>query len=222
MEDTEHINFINKNPNNKSKPSFKKYCQYCHRTNHSISSCYIKKEMMNIIKTDIQNQNHHNKPLFNILKENQIKTIIKKHSIITIMKEIAIEAIPMEDQDKILEIIQEITEVIQDQIQDPDILNIQIDLIVHTNLDQDMIIIKIRTDIIDKIIIPNLHIEIIIPIITLSLRIETTPDKDSDQDHKHQTQTLTDIIIHIDHLQNQDLIITDQDHHHLQDKILKE
>ena len=50
MEDTEHINFINKNPNNNCKPSFKKYCQYCHRTNHSISSCYIKK------RDDEQNQ----------------------------------------------------------------------------------------------------------------------------------------------------------------------
>ena len=50
IEDTEHINFINRNPNNKSKPAFKKYCQYCHKTNHSISSCFTKKEMMNIIK----------------------------------------------------------------------------------------------------------------------------------------------------------------------------
>ena len=44
IEDTEHINFINKNPNNKSKPSFKKYCQYCHKTNHSISSCFTKEK----------------------------------------------------------------------------------------------------------------------------------------------------------------------------------
>ena len=29
-------------PNNKDKPAFKKYCSYCHRTNHSISAC-IKK-----------------------------------------------------------------------------------------------------------------------------------------------------------------------------------
>ena len=40
MEDTEHINFINKYPNKKIKSSFKKYCQYCHTTNHTISSCY--------------------------------------------------------------------------------------------------------------------------------------------------------------------------------------
>ena len=95
IEDTEHINFVNRNPNNKSKPSFKKYCQYCHKTNHSISSCFTKKnEMMNIIKIDTQDQNHHNKHLFNISKENQIKKIIKKHLITIITKEIAIEVIP--------------------------------------------------------------------------------------------------------------------------------
>ena len=29
-------------PNNKSKPAYKKYCSYCHRTNHSISACFKK------------------------------------------------------------------------------------------------------------------------------------------------------------------------------------
>ena len=29
-----------RNPNNKNKPAFKKYCSYCHRTNHSISACF--------------------------------------------------------------------------------------------------------------------------------------------------------------------------------------
>ena len=31
-----------KDPNNKSKLAYKKYCSYCHRTNHSISSCFKK------------------------------------------------------------------------------------------------------------------------------------------------------------------------------------
>ena len=42
IEDTEHINYINRNPNNKSKPAFKKYCQNCYKTNHYISSCFTK------------------------------------------------------------------------------------------------------------------------------------------------------------------------------------
>ena len=28
--------------NNKNKPAYKKYCSYCHRTNHSISACFKK------------------------------------------------------------------------------------------------------------------------------------------------------------------------------------
>ena len=31
-----------KDPNNKNKPANKKYCSYCHRTNHSISACFKK------------------------------------------------------------------------------------------------------------------------------------------------------------------------------------
>ena len=29
-----------KDPNKKNKPAYKKYCSYCHRTNHSISACF--------------------------------------------------------------------------------------------------------------------------------------------------------------------------------------
>ena len=32
-----------KDPNNKNKPACKKYCSYCHRTNHSISACFKKR-----------------------------------------------------------------------------------------------------------------------------------------------------------------------------------
>ena len=31
-----------KDPNNKNKPAYIKYCSYCHRTNHSISACFKK------------------------------------------------------------------------------------------------------------------------------------------------------------------------------------
>ena len=29
-------------PNNKTKPAYKKYCSYCHKNNHGISNCYQK------------------------------------------------------------------------------------------------------------------------------------------------------------------------------------
>ena len=42
----EHENHImvtqSGDPNNKSKPAYKKYCSYCHKNNHSISNCYQK------------------------------------------------------------------------------------------------------------------------------------------------------------------------------------
>ena len=31
-----------RDPNNKHKPAYKKYCSFCHRTNHSISACIEK------------------------------------------------------------------------------------------------------------------------------------------------------------------------------------
>ena len=31
-----------RDPNNKTKPAYKKYCSYCHRSNHSISACFKK------------------------------------------------------------------------------------------------------------------------------------------------------------------------------------
>ena len=213
IEDKEHINFVNRNPNKKGKPSFKNIVNIVIKQITLYSHVLRRKEMTNIFKIDIQDQNHHNKTLFNILKENQIKTIIKKLLIIIITKGIETELTLMDVQDKILEIIQEIIEITQYQTQDQDTLNMHIDPIVHIHLDQDMITIKMKEDIIDRIISPNLHMKIITPIIFLSLHIETTQDKDLDQDHKRQTQTLTEITTHIDHLQDQDIIIIDQDHH---------
>ena len=29
-------------PNNNSKPAYKKYCSYCHKNNHGFSNCYQK------------------------------------------------------------------------------------------------------------------------------------------------------------------------------------
>ena len=39
----EHLLFTQpRDPNNKHKPAYKKYCSYCHRTNHSNSACFKK------------------------------------------------------------------------------------------------------------------------------------------------------------------------------------
>ena len=43
LEQEEHIMVTQSgDPNNKSKPAYKKYCSYCHKNNHSISNCYQK------------------------------------------------------------------------------------------------------------------------------------------------------------------------------------
>ena len=33
-------------PNNKSKPQFKKYCSFCHKNNHSVSTCFRRRNML--------------------------------------------------------------------------------------------------------------------------------------------------------------------------------
>ena len=40
-------------PNNKSKPAYKKYCSYCHKNNHGVSNCYQKQR-------DEENQRYKN------------------------------------------------------------------------------------------------------------------------------------------------------------------
>ena len=177
---------------------------------------------MTIIEIDIQDQNAHSKFLCNILKETKIRKIIKKHPIIIAKNDIEIKVTPLDDQDKITEIIQEIIEITQDQIQDPDILRNLIEHIAHTHQDQDMTMTKKQIDFLDKIATHNYHKEILIPILTLSLHVEIIHDNGIDQDHKHRIQILIDIITHTDHHQDQDSFIIDHDHPHIQDKILKE
>ena len=48
-----------RDPNNKTKPAFKKFCSYCHRTNHSISSCFKNTETMMIKNKPMRDQNLH-------------------------------------------------------------------------------------------------------------------------------------------------------------------
>ena len=54
-----------KDPNNKNKPAYKKYCSYCHRTNHSISACF-KKQRDDEDNELMLDQNLHKNHLYNI------------------------------------------------------------------------------------------------------------------------------------------------------------
>ena len=59
-------------PNNKSKPQFKKYCSFCYKNNHSVSTCFV------LICSKNQNHFLHLRllPFINILKTFQINLII--------------------------------------------------------------------------------------------------------------------------------------------------
>ena len=46
---SEHIKFTqSRHPNSKHKPAFKKFCSYCHRTNHSISSLFQETPLLDL------------------------------------------------------------------------------------------------------------------------------------------------------------------------------
>ena len=69
-------------PNNKSKSQFKEYCSFCHKNNHSVSTCFRRLNMLKDHNLDLHNldQNHNLDlrllPFINILKALPINLII--------------------------------------------------------------------------------------------------------------------------------------------------
>ena len=59
-------------PNNKSKPAYKKYCSYCHKNNHGLSNCYQNNPMKNIKDIKIRDQVLLNNPLYNTFVVNPV------------------------------------------------------------------------------------------------------------------------------------------------------
>ena len=122
IEDTEHINFINRNAElTKVNHHLKNIVNIVTATNHSISSCIQRKEMMIIIKIDIQDQNLHNKYLFNTLKETKIRDNNQETSNNYNQERYRNRSNSYGRSRPItsIEIIQEIIEITQDQTQDP-------------------------------------------------------------------------------------------------------
>ena len=62
-----------RDPNNKTKPAYKKYCSYCHRTNHSISACFKNNEMMKTNVMLLHALNLLKNPLFNTFVHHPMK-----------------------------------------------------------------------------------------------------------------------------------------------------
>ena len=59
-------------PNNESKPAYKKFCFYCHKNNHGISNCYQKQRDEEYQDIKIRDHELLNNPLKNIFAVNLV------------------------------------------------------------------------------------------------------------------------------------------------------
>ena len=161
-------------PNNKSKPAYKKYCSYCHKNNHGVSNCYQKQRDEEYQNIEIRDQGLPNNRLYNtsvanpaILKITELKIkliilleIMTVKDIVKTTPTIVIDIEIMIDFEVTVENIHKTT---IDLILDKDTT---IDPKVHTHLDLDM------TTIIKEELHPDPHI-----------------------DHHTETTLITDIIL---------------------------
>ena len=193
-------------PNNKSKPAYRKFCSYCHKNNHSISNCYQKQRDDEYQKYNDQrsrnpqqsfvqyfcskpknSQENRNDTTNPYSSDNDRNKIIK--IIIMIDTEIMID---------IVAIVENIRKTTTDLILDK---NITIDLEAHIDLDL-IIIIKEKLHL-------DLHIDLHIEISQIT---GITLAQDTDLVLNNKETPLNDIIIHID--LHQDLEILDHDLEH--------
>ena len=193
-------------PNNKSKPAYRKYCSYCHKNNHSISNCYQKQRDDEYHKYNNQRsrtpqqsfvQYFRSKPNNSQENRNDNKILTPQIMIVTNIIKITI-MIDTEIMIDIVAKVENIRKTTTDLILDKDIT---IDFEAHIDLDL-IIIIKEELHL-------DLHIDLQIEI-TQTTGITLAQDTDLVLNHKETP--LNDIIIHID--LHQDLEILDHDLEH--------
>ena len=195
-------------PNNKSKPAYKKYCSYCHKNNHSISNYYQKQRDDEYQKYNNQRsrtpqqsfvQYFRSKPNNSQENEMTIQIFTPQIMIVTNIIKITI-MIDTKIMIDIVAIVENIRKTTIDQILDKDIT---IDLEVHIDLD---LIIIIKEELHLDLHI-DLHIEITqITGITLAQGTDLVPN--------HKETPLNDIIIHIDLHQDLEILNHDLEHPH--------
>ena len=199
-------------PNNKSKPAYRKYCSYCHKHNHSISNCYQKQRDDEYQKYNNQRsrtpqqsfvQYFRSKP--NNPQENRNENTNSyssdndRNKLINIIKTtIMIDTETMID---IVAIVENIRKTTIDQTLDK---NFIIDPEVRIDLDL-IIIIKEELNL-------DLHIDLHTEITQIT---DIILAQDTDLVLNHKETPLNDIITHID--LHQDLEILDQDLEHPQE-----
>ena len=170
-------------PNNKNKRAYKKYCSYCHRTNHSISACLKNQEIMKTNEMLMLDQNLHKNRLYST----------------------SVLLLTIEHNTKIIEIeveVLHVTTLITTPIHKIDTVpHLEIDLattkvlFLHNTLDHDMILINAIHGLI------ALHTDLLI-----GLLIDTTPALDIDHAPFQETIILQDIQLHTDHLPDQEIL----------------
>ena len=172
-----------KDPYNKNKPAYKKYCTYCHRTNHSISACFKKQRDDEDKRKHMLDLNRHKNLLYNT---SVLLPTIEQNTMI-----IDTEVEVLHETTLTIKFIHKIDTVLHLEI---DLVTIKV-LLLHTTLDHDMI---------HRNVIPGptvLHTD---P--HTDPHIDTTLVLDTDHAPIPETTNSQNIQIHIDHLQDQETL----------------
>ena len=195
-------------PNNKSKPAYKKYCSFCHKKFIVFQIVIKNNVMMNTKNTITKDHELLNNLLYNIFAvnliihkkiENTIQIFTPQIMIVTNIIKITI-MIDTEIMIDIVAIVQNIRKTTIDQILEKDIT---IDLEDHIDLDL-IIIIK-------EGLLLVLHIDLHLEIIQIT---DITLAQDTDLVSNHKETPLNDIIIHIDLHQDLEILNHDLEHPH--------
>ena len=194
-------------PHNKGKPAYKKYCSYCHKNNHSISNCYQKQRDDEYQKYKNQrsrtpqqsfvlyfrskpnnSQETRNDNTNTYSSDNDRNKYIQNYYNNRYKNNDRYRSNSRENSQN------------NNQILDK---GITIDIEVH--IDVDLIIIN------NEELHLDLHIDLHIEITQIT---DITPAQDTDLVLNHKETPLNDIIIHIDLLQNLEILDHNLEHPH--------
>ena len=181
-----------KDPNNKNKPAYKKYCSYCHRTNHSISACF-KKQRDDQDKREAYARSK--SPQKSFVQYFRSLQMTKQNTMI-----IDIEVEVLHETTLITKNIHKIDTVLHLEIE-TDFVMIKV-LLLHITPDQDMTHINVILD-----------LTVLLTDLLIDLHIDKILVQDTDHAPIQEMTNLTNTQIHIDHLLDQETLdFPDPDH----------
>ena len=174
-----------KDPNNKNKPAYKKYCSYCHRTNHSISACF-KKQRDDEDKREAYARSK--SPQKSFVQYFRSPSMTEQNTMII---------------DTEVEVLHETTLITKNIHKTDTVLHLEIEtdfvmtkvLLLHTTPDQDIIHTNVILDL--TVLLTDLPID---PHIDKTLVLDTDHAPIQEITNSPNTQ------IHIDHLQDQETL----------------